>query len=373
MPASTMLPPFRSTVVRSPFTPFASELLRRGVERFGERRPLAMVGHSPALRELQRKISKVAGFQEPLLITGESGVGKELVARSVHLLGPGCERPFVAVNCPQHQDGNLTVSELFGHEKGSFTGAIGERSGVFEQARGGTVFLDEIGDLHMNAQVMLLRALAELEFTRLGGSRLIPVDVRLIAATNRGLEGLIARDAFRNDLFFRLRYFQLLVPALRDREDDWQLMADHQLRGLARRYGVVKQFDTDSLRLLEAYRWPGNCRELSNIVAMGYAMADGDRIVPQDFQQLLAEGAEREAGDERKLLLQLSSGRLQFWSGVHAPFLNRDLNRGEVRELLRQALARSAGSYRRVLPVLGLDPGDYQRFMDFLRHHDLKP
>ncbi|WP_395787303.1 sigma 54-interacting transcriptional regulator [Aquimonas sp.] len=373
MSPSSVLPPFAAAVMRSPFTQFGSDLMERGLRRFGERRPLAMVGRSPALRELQRKISKVAGFQEPLLITGESGVGKELVARSVHLLGAQSAKAFVAVNCPQHQEGNLTVSELFGHEKGSFTGAVSERAGVFEQAKGGTVFLDEIGDLHMSAQRMLLRALAELEFTRLGGSRLQPMEVRLVAATNRTLEGLIARDAFRNDLFFRLRYFQLLVPPLREREDDWLLMANHQLRGLARRYGVDKQFDADSLQLLTRYAWPGNCRELANVVSMGYAMADGDRIAPPDFEQLLSTGQAAAPRDEAALLQQLASGRLQFWTDVHAPFLNRDFNRRELRELVRQALARAEGSYRRMLPLLGLVETDYQRLMDFLRHHDLKP
>ncbi len=354
-------------------TDFARQLQRRSRGRFGPRREVEMVGVSPAMVELQRKIAKVAPFDEPVLITGESGVGKELVARAIYLVGPRSSGPFESVNCPQHLDGNLTVSELFGHERGSFTGAVSERIGCFEAAAGGVVFLDEVADLHMSAQVMLLRTLAEGEFKRIGSNRSRYMDIRLVAATNRSLDGLMAREEFRNDLFFRLRYFQIEVPPLRRRGDDWRLLMDYQLARAAQRYGVVKQMSAASLRLLEQYDWPGNCRELNNVVSMGYALSDSDVIEPEDFEELLEGGPRRRQGEPHSLFQALIAHRCDFWDGVQRPFLDRDLNRAQVRDLILEGLKVTDGSYRKLLPRFGIADDDYQRFMDFLRHHRLKP
>ena len=342
------------------------------IKHFPGRAPIELVGHDQTILDLMQRISKVARFDEPILITGESGVGKELVARAIYLLSGRAKGEFAAVNCPQHQDGNLTVSELFGHERGSFTGAAAERKGCFEAADGGVVFLDEVADLPMSAQVMLLRALAEGEFKRLGSNKARQVNVRVVAATNRPLSAMKVGESFREDLFFRLRYFALDIAPLRKRGNDWYLLLLHRLKALQDKHGVERRFSDAALRLLESYPWPGNIRELNNIVATGYAMADDIEIEPRDIEDML--GRTRQTSDDvaETLMAELSQGRQNFWTLVHEPFLNRDLNRREVRSIVRRGLAMSNNSYREVLGHLGVDDSDYQRFMDFLRHHDLK-
>ena len=338
---------------------------------WGEARQVRMIGRHPSFLELAEKAQKVAGFDEPVLITGDSGVGKEYLAEMIYLLGPRRGKPFVSVNCPQYQEGNLTVSELFGHKKGSFTGATADRKGCFETADGGIVFLDEIGDLHMSAQVMLLRALAAGEFQPLGSDSKKRVNVRVIAATNRPLEQLMVAGHFRNDLFFRLRYFQLRIPALCERGADWQLLFDFYLRELKLQHGVEKQLSPASQRLLASYDWPGNVRELSSIATMGYAMANGPWIEPADFLSLLGDTASTKNGDDPYHHMVHGGGT--FWRVVRDPFMNRDLSRREIKGLLRKGLTESSGSYRGLLPLFNLEGREYQKFMDFLRHHDLKP
>lgn len=352
----------------------SEQIRRRSIQCFPGRSPMEMVGLDPTWIELLRRVRKIAPFDEPVLVQGESGVGKELVARALYLLSDRTQHPFVAVNCPQHQDGNLTVSELFGHERGSFTGATNERKGSFEAADGGVVFLDEVADLPMTAQVMLLRALAEGEFKRLGSNQARRVNVRVVAATNKRLEAMHIGEAFREDLYFRLRYFSIEVPPLRRRGNDWYLLLQHRLDALTQRHGVEKYFSVDALRLLERYPWPGNIRELNNVVATGYAMADGLEIRPADFESMLGRGAQAACeGVVDELYRQLRAGSGDFWRLVHAPFMRRDLNRREVRTLIKRGLATSGGSYRELLPLFGLGYDDYQKFMDFLRNHELKP
>ena len=192
----------------------AQELWSASRAALGTDKSFEIVGHSAKLVEMLGKLLKVARYDEPVLIYGESGVGKESLAQSIHLMSGRRARPFVSVNCPQFQEGNLTVSELFGHRKGSFTGAVGDRKGCFETADGGVVFLDEIGDLPMNAQVMLLRTIATGEFRPLGSEQLRKANVRIVSATNRSLNELVMSEQFRNDLLFRLRYFMLEPPPL---------------------------------------------------------------------------------------------------------------------------------------------------------------
>ena len=359
-------------------TQFLSDLARRLYEHskriWPDRPPVTIVGKHPCYQEALAKLEKVARFDEPVLITGESGVGKELAARAIYLLGSRCGKPFVSVNCPQYQEGNLTVSELFGHEKGSFTGAVERRKGCFEQADGGLVFLDEIGDLPMSAQVMLLRALAEGEFKRIGSNTLQHVNVRLVACTNRSLDGMIAQESFRNDLFFRLRYFAVQIPPLRERGDDWQLLMQYFLEKLAARYRVVKSFSDQSLEMLADYSWPGNVRELHSITTSGYAMADGSKIEPRHFVDMLeSPQAGRQLNDAPTLLAELIAQQGDFWQRIYQPFIDRELNREQVTELIRCGLRRSGGCYRDLLPLLGVGADQYQKFMDFLRHHRLKP
>jgi DNA-binding NtrC family response regulator len=342
------------------------------VERWGEARAVDMVGLSSPFLELLARLEKVARYREPVLITGESGVGKEQLAQSVYLLSAPKGRPYVSVSCPQYHEGNLTVSELFGHTKGSFTGAISDRRGSFEEADGGVLFLDEIGDLHPGAQAMLLRALSTGEFRPLGGSRPRSVDVRVVSATNRPLNQLLVNRQFRYDLFFRLARFQLHIPPLRERGDDWRLIVEHCLFRLGAKYGVQKRFSPASMLQLSAYGWPGNVRQLISLVTTGYAMADGDTIEPGDFASLLEETQGGE-GSVDTLIEAIIDGGQDFWTTVHAAFMERELNRAQMKTLLRGGLNRAGGSYRRLLELMRLPSSDYQRFMDFLRHHDLKP
>jgi DNA-binding NtrC family response regulator len=352
----------------------AAEVERLSIQHWGARRAVSMVGLSAPILQVHRVIQKIARFDAPVLITGESGVGKESLAQAIYLLGPRAGRPFVAVNCPQFQEGNLTVSELFGHKRGSFTGAIADRRGCFEVADGGVIFLDEIGDLHMSAQTMLLRALAFGEFQPLGSNETRVVNVRVIAATNRPVDELRAGGPqFRGDLFFRLRYFLIDLPALRDRGDDWRLLLEYWLARLAAQYGVAKRFSPASMDILARYQWPGNIRELCSIVTMGYALADSTLIRPDDFISLLQSGERSSTCTDEDLYRHIAVDGRSFWDVVYEPFMNRDLNRAQVRSLIRRGLVKTQGSYRDLVAELNLPDSDYQRFMDFLRHHRLKP
>jgi DNA-binding NtrC family response regulator len=289
----------------------------------------------------------------------------------LYLLGPRRTKPYVVVNCPQYQDGNLTVSELFGHRRGSFTGAAADRKGCFETGNGGVIFLDEIADLHMSAQVMLLRALASGEFQPLGSDTTKSVNVRVVAATNRHLDQLIVAQQFRHDLFFRLHYFMLRVPALLERGDDWLFLLDYRLFRLRQKYGVAKKFSREALDRLSTYHWPGNVRQLNSLATSGYAMAEGDTIQLADFEaQLdLRGGVQEEAADGLLERMPQES----FWEVVHAPFIRRDLNRAQVKAIVKKGLAACGGRYDRLTERFGLPKSDYQRFMDVLRHHQLKP
>lgn len=341
------------------------------VQTWGEERAVEMVGSAPKLIELHQKIQKIASFQEPVLITGESGVGKESLAQAIYLLSPRLGKPMVSVNCPQYREGNLTVSELFGHKKGSFTGALADRQGCFETANGGVIFLDEIGDLHMSAQVMLLRALANGEFQPLGADYTRRVNVRVVAATNRPLDRLMVGEEFRHDLFFRLQYFLLHIAPLRERGDDWKLLIDYFLVKLYRKYGVRKHFSVASLKILAGYDWPGNVRELMSVTTMGYALADGAIIEPRDFVTRLAQAQPATAGEDLYRRLVVEKGN--FWDVIYTPFMERHLNRSQVKAIVKQGLIEAQNSYRDLLDVFGLSMNDYQKFMDFLRHHQLKP
>ena len=370
--------PQRSTVRQDPPTdpflcPAAVRLREASARKLGPDRAIEIVGHSQKICDVLRKLEKVAGYEEPVLIHGESGVGKESLAQAVHLLSPRRSLPFVSVNCPQYQEGNLTVSELFGHRKGSFTGAVADRKGCFETADGGVIFLDEIGDLSMNAQVMLLRAIANGEYQPLGSDVVRKANIRIVSATNRSLNQLVLEQHFRNDLLFRLRYFLIDPPPLRERGDDWRLLLEFSLGKLHARYGIEKRFTADSLALLEGYPWPGNVRELLGIVTTGYALSDGDQIRPRDFADRVERDLPSRESDVDQLFRRLQGESGDFWRLVHEPFIERDLSRREVRRLIARGLREAHGNYRRLLDLWRLPAGSYQKFMDFLRHHRLKP
>ena len=354
-------------------SPVALEIARRSESLWGKRRRVLLVGRSPVLQETLDKAVRIAPFDEPVLLTGESGVGKAFLASALYVLGPRAARPFVPVNCPQFQEGNLTVSELFGHVKGSFTGAVADRKGCFELADGGVIFLDEIGDLHMSAQLMLLRALSTGEFTPLGATRSRTVNVRVIAATNRPISKTGLGDHFRNDLFFRLRYFHISIPPLRNRGDDWLLLAEYVLESLRAQHGVSKRLSPRALRALEQYTWPGNVRELWAVITTGYALSRGALIEPEDFEELLQDETFRFRRVEDSAIRRITVDGESFWDAVHRKFMDRELSRAQVRTIIAWGLRRSGGSYRKLLDLFGLPQDDYQRFMDFLRHHRLKP
>jgi formate hydrogenlyase transcriptional activator len=225
-----------------------------------------IVGTSPALQAVLSRAIKVAATDSTVLLTGETGTGKELVARAIHRRSNRASRPFVGVNCAATPR-DLIASELFGHEKGAFTGATQQRQGRFELANGGTIFLDEVGELPAETQIALLRVLQEHEFERVGGSRPIRADVRVITATNRDLQAAISAGSFRRDLFYRLHVFPIEVPPLRERKEDVPLMVEYFIDRYSRRAGKnIKHVNEKTLELLQSYPWPGNIRELQNVI-----------------------------------------------------------------------------------------------------------
>ncbi len=358
------------------FSEPAQRIRARSLEQ-GAGPPIEIVGRSAAFVDVLTKLEKVARYAEPVLITGDSGVGKENFGRTLHVLG--CPKgPYIPVNCPQFQEGNVTVSELFGHVRGSFTGAIGDSRGAFEQAEGGLLFLDEIGDLPSTVQAMLLRALSTGEYRPMGSMKSRTVNARIASATNRPLNELIMSGSFRYDLFFRLRHFHLAIPSLKERDDDWRLLLDYWLEKMREKYGVAKRFSPRALAELSNYPWPGNVRQLIGFVTTGYAMADGEVIEPEDFESLMDPPPGLGDGGTGIDIAQTQfdavvQGGANFWETVCQPYLNRELNRDQVRAIVRKGLDKSRGSYRRMLDVLHLPSSDYQKLMDFLRHHDLKP
>ncbi|MEK7347518.1 MAG: sigma-54 dependent transcriptional regulator [Candidatus Eisenbacteria bacterium] len=291
--------------------PFAIEAVRTCVARAVERRrqaPIpaalaaeaapgvrAILGSHPAMVDLYKLVFRVAGTKSPVLIEGESGTGKELLARTIHEHSPRRGRPFVAVNCTSLAE-TLLESELFGHVRGAFTGAVERRPGLFLEANRGTIFLDEVGDMSLAMQAKLLRVLQEQEVKPVGGGETIPVDVRIVAATHRDLSALVSSGRFREDLYYRLRVVVLRVPPLRERREDIPLLAEHFLR----RFAALSQrrlqgFSPGAMNALLAYRWPGNVRELENVVDRAVALAPGSLVgvgdIPEEIVATSSPGA----------------------------------------------------------------------------------
>lgn len=245
------------------------------------------------MKELCLTVAKIAKSNASVLITGESGSGKELIAAAIHYNSKRSSGPFIKLNCGAIPEG-LLESEFFGHEKGSFTGATARRRGRFEQAKGGTIFLDEIGDISPNLQVKLLRVLQERELERIGGNETIKTDVRVIVATNRDLESMVRASTFRQDLYYRLNVVNLQVPPLRDRPEDIRLLANHFLQKFAAdNEREVINFDENTLEILLKYSWPGNIRELANAVESAVIMSTGSVILPEDLPRQIVCGERR--------------------------------------------------------------------------------
>jgi DNA-binding NtrC family response regulator len=298
-----------------------------------------LIGRSEPMRLVYRTVEKVAETRSNVLITGESGTGKELVARAVHELGPRREAPFVVVNCAAIPDA-LLESELFGHEKGAFTDARERRIGRFEAAHGGTLFLDEIGELPLGVQAKLLRALQDRTIDRVGSTQAIPVDVRVVSATNRDLDQEVAGGRFRSDLYYRIHVVPIALPALRERREDIRLLAESFLtRARAEAGRGPARIAPAALAALERHAWPGNVRELENAIERAVALADGETLefadLPQEIQQAARGDVLRE---------EVRAGRLGLAAAVA---------RFET-DLIREALTRTGGNQTRAAELLGL-------------------
>ena len=293
-----------------------------------------MVGQSPEMRKLDALVGQVARTTATVLITGESGTGKELLARAIHRQGPRRERPFVAVNPAAIAD-TLMESELFGHERGAFTGAYQRKLGRFELAQGGTLFLDEIGSLKPEMQAKLLRVLQEREMERVGGTHTVKLDVRIIAATNADLRQAVAAQTFREDLFYRLNVVRVSMPPLRARRDDIGLLADHFIRRYRQQFGKpVSGLAPEALAALSEYSWPGNVRELQNVIERCVALADGPLIrlsdLPLEFMIPDARASANAAG-----ALDLEEAHDHFEQQIVRRVLDRvDWNQSEAARLL---------------------------------------
>ena len=296
----------------------------------------ALVGSSDAMQEVMRQVEMAAPSTASVLITGETGSGKEIVARSIHMLSPRADRPFVAINCSAIPE-SLMESEIFGHEKGAFTGAAERRIGCFELADGGTLLLDEIGEMPAPTQAKLLRVLEDRKVRRLGSKTETPVDVRVLAATNKDPEQAVAQGALRQDLYFRLNVFHIHLPPLRDRKEDLPLLVDHLLRDVNAKHGrQIRGINSEVADLFQSYAWPGNVRELRNVIERATIVCDRDLIgrahLPTDFGRTHAFGG-----------AELSSLRFPLGTTVDAA----------ERELIMQTLA-ATNNKTRAAELLGI-------------------
>jgi two-component system, NtrC family, nitrogen regulation response regulator NtrX len=309
-----------------------------------ERRPLTMVGESYVMTQLREQVAMAAPTNGRVLIYGENGTGKELVARTVHALSRRRTGPFVEVNCAAIPE-ELIESELFGHTKGAFTGAVTDRRGKFELADGGTLFLDEIGDMSLKTQAKVLRALQEQVVEPVGGATSVHVDVRVLAATNKDLTSEIRAGRFREDLYFRLNVIPIFVPPLRERAADVPLLAEHFMAELAREYGRrPKKLDSGAATGLRSYRWPGNVRELRNIIERLMIMVPGDTITLADLGLLDTSVPGRDENGSASMPLHEARERFE-------------------REYILKALAAQQGNISRTADVLGVERSNLYRKM----------
>jgi transcriptional regulator with PAS, ATPase and Fis domain len=336
---------------------------------------LSIVRSSPAIQEALLLAERVAVGDAKVLITGESGVGKDLIARYIHAQSPRAAQRFVPVNCGAVTE-SLLESELFGHAKGSFTGAYTDMTGKLELANHGTIFLDEIGEMSVRMQVLLLRFLENGEIQAVGAQApSARIDARVIAATSRNLSELVASGAFRADLLYRIQVGHIHVPPLRHRLEDIPPLIEDTIARAGRHIRLSKE----ALALFVAYRWPGNVRELQNVIEQLVWMSGVDVIEAQHLPAAMrapnratlhVRERRRQLADD--LYAELASRRFCFWDQVYQLFLSRDITRHDIRELVRKGLITTCGNYRALVRLFGMPDGDYKRFLNFIGTHDCR-
>jgi DNA-binding NtrC family response regulator len=332
----------------------------------------SLVVASASMQSLVTAADRAAMSDGKVLITGESGVGKDLIARRIHARSRRGGQPFVPVNCAGLTE-SLLESELFGHVKGSFTGAYRDKVGKLQAAHGSTIFLDEVGEMSLRMQAMLLRFLENGEIQAVGAdTRVTTVNVRVIAATNRHLPELIAAGQFREDLLYRLRVIHIEVPPLRERREDLPVLVAH----FTARTGRTARFTEDAMMCLRRHRWPGNVRELQNVVEQAMWLSSGDVIdvaqLPEAVRlpaQSVLPMRERRAQVSDELYAALVGGGYSFWDHIYPLFLSRDITRHDMRELIKRGLSTTRGNYRALLKLFGMSSQDYKRFLNFLAAH----
>lgn len=341
--------------------PFDNQDVKRAVARGVEKRQLVksirrletelgnswgnIVGESEQMKKVFSIMQRVADTPTTVLVTGESGTGKELVARGLHQASSRNQAPFVSLNCAAIPE-NLLESELFGHEKGSFTGAVGLKEGKFEYANNGTLFLDEVGEMPLNLQVKLLRVLQEQEFQRVGGNKEIKVNVRLVAATNKDLKEEVEMGRFRGDLFFRLNVVNVKVPPLRERRSDIPFLVAHFVGKYSRKLDrKIKEVHPEAMRVLYSYNWPGNVRELENVIESALVMSRGSTVKKSDLpSELRTHG---QIFEETETLISMDSGLMDTLDAIEA-------------KMIRQALKQSGNVQAQAAKILGISRSNLQ-------------
>jgi transcriptional regulator with PAS, ATPase and Fis domain len=338
-----------------------------------------LIGTSGVIAELSQEIDRIARSDAKVLITGESGVGKELVAHAIHQRSPRAQRPMVAVNCAGLPE-TLLESELFGHVKGSFTGAYRDKQGKLEMADRGSIFLDEIGEMTLRMQGLLLRFMETGELQKVGADRIAGrVNVRVIAATNRNLRDMIVEGTFREDLFYRLNVIHLVVPPLRERREDIPGLIDYFMTRFTRNNShPVKYISAEANKLLCDYSWPGNVRELENVIERLVVTCRTESVMPESLPMEiqtqhtigLRPKRERRRTIADDLYKKLTEDRESFWTVVYPLYMQREITRGNVRDLVRKGLEDARGNYKIVAKLFNMESRDYKRFLNFLRKHD---
>jgi DNA-binding NtrC family response regulator len=327
-----------------------------------------IIGASKAIKDVYSQIQMAAANTANVLIEGESGTGKELVAKAIHAAGPRAKEPFIPVDCGAIPEG-LIEAELFGSKKGSYTGAVVDRPGLFEAANRGTIFLDEISNTTLVLQAKLLRVIQEREVRRIGETKGRPVDVRLIVASNQNLEALVQAGTFRKDLLYRLNVLHIKVPPLRHRREDIPMLAHTFLKKLNTTNNTKKHFVPQVVEHLCTQPFPGNVRELQNAIERGFFLAKGTMIAQVPLEALTTT-IDSPADEVQTWFKDISEGRKDFWSVIHNRYKRRDISREKVVAFVDFGLRSTRGSYKNMASSFRLKEKEYRRFMDFLRRND---